>query len=169
MSKGEFVLAQPVNIIVDGYTLDYGMVEGIYYPYMIMKKLEDVTLKDIVYGGEYKEAVSGIKRIREMKSVEEVVFPPARKVMDIENTEANMKLIYSYFRNKGAVSRDELDSSTSDLKQYMNRVDFASGETEQMNSNAFRNVLAYTLGDIYNANLNACFECECSIERRRHK
>ena len=169
MSKCEFVLALPINIIADVYTVDYGLIEGIYYPYMIMKKLEDGTLKDIVYGGEYKEAVSGIKRIREMKSVEEVVFPPARKVMDIENTEANMKIIYSYFRNKGAVSRDELDSSTSDLKQYMNRVDFASGETEQMNSNAFRNVLAYTLGDIYNANLNACFECECSIERRRHK
>ena len=112
MSKGEFIIAQPINIIVDGYTIDYGMVEGIYYPYMIMKKLEDGTLKDIVYGGEYKEAVSGIKRIREMKSVEEVVFPPARKVMDIENTEVNMKLIYSYFRNKGDVSRYELDSST---------------------------------------------------------
>lgn len=169
MSKGEFILAKPINIIVDGYTLDYGMVEGIYYPYMIMKKLEDGSVKDVVYGGEYKETVSGLKRIREMKSVEEIAFPPVKKVMDIEDTEANRELIALYIRNKGAIPKDKLDSSTSPLKQYMNRVDFASGETEQMNSNAFRNVLAYTLGDIYNANLNACFECECSIERRRHK
>lgn len=169
MSKGEFILAQPVNIIVDGYTLDYGLVEGIYYPYMIMKKLEDGTLKDIVYGGEYKETVSGLKRIREMKSVEEIAFPPVKKVMDIEDTEANRNLIALYIRNKGAIPEDKLDSSTSPLKQYMNRVDFASGETEQMDSEMFKTVFAFTLGDIYNANMNACFECECSIERRRNR
>ena len=48
MSKDEFVLVQPVNIIVDGYTLDYGLVDGIYYPYMIMKKLNDgKQMKDV--------------------------------------------------------------------------------------------------------------------------
>ena len=31
MSKDEFVLVQPINIIVDGYNLDYGLVDGIYY------------------------------------------------------------------------------------------------------------------------------------------
>ena len=169
MSKCEFVLAQPINIIADVYTVDYGLIEGIYYPYMIMKKLEDGTLKDIVYGGEYKEAVPGMKRIREMKSIEEVVFPPVRKVMDIENTEANMALIASYIKNKGVIPDVELRIATSDLKEYMNRVDFASGETEKLDSFKFKKILAFTLGDIYNANMNACFDCECRIERRRHK
>ena len=63
MSKDEFVLVQPVNIIVDDYTLDYGLVDGIYYPYMIMKKLNDGTFKDIVYGGEYKPATSGTRNL----------------------------------------------------------------------------------------------------------
>lgn len=169
MSKDEFVLVQPVNIIVDGYTLDYGLVDGIYYPYMIMKKLNDGTFKDIVYGGEYKPATSGTRRIRELNGTEEVVFPPVRKVMDIEKTDANMELVYSYARNKGAVSETVLEESSSVLKPYLNRIDYASGKSEIMNSEMFKTVFAFSVNDIYKANLNACFECECSIERRRNK
>lgn len=166
MSKNEYVLVQPVNIIVDDNTFDYGLVDGIYYPYMIMKKLEDGSVKDVVYGGDYKVALSGSKRIRELKSVEEVAFPPVKKIMDIEDTEVNRDFIALYIKNKGAIPEDELESSSSTLKQYMNRVDLASGKTEQMNSDMFKNIFAFTLGDIYNANMNACFELECSIERR---
>lgn len=74
MSKCEFILAQPINIIADVYTVEYDLIEGI-------------------------------------------------------------------IKNKGVIPDLELRIATSDLKK-----------------------LAFTLGDIYNANMNACFDCECRIE-----
>ena len=80
-----------------------------------------------------------------------------------------MELVYSYARNKGAVSETVLEESSSVLKPYLNRIDYASGKSEIMNSEMFKTVFAFSVNDIYKANLNACFECECSIERRRNK
>lgn len=169
MLKGEFLLIQPINIIVGEETFNYGLLDGIYYPYMVARKTSEHTCKDILFGGEYILTDCEEKKFADIKQIKEIAFPPARKVMEIDETSDNMRLVELYVLNQGPIPKEKLEESTSALRDYFNRVDYASGEQERLPIEIFKTVFKFSIDDIYNANVCASNECEHKLEEIKHK
>jgi len=169
MPKGELLLIQPINIIVEDETFNYGLLEGIYYPYMVARKTGEHTCKDILFGGEYILTDCEEKKFADIKQIKEIAFSPARKVMKIDEIPDNMSLVQLYMLNRGPVPNEKLQESSSVLRDYFNRVDYASGKEERLPMNIFEKVFKFSISDIYNANTCASNECEYKLEEIKHK
>ena len=169
MSKNDFILIQPINVDVNEDTFNYGLLYGIYYPYLVAKKVGKDTCKDVLFGVKYQLVESKETKFDDVKQIEEIAFLPAKKVLDIDKNVDNMRLVNLYLQYRGAIPQEELEGINSKLREYFNRVDYAYSDKEVLPPAIFKTVLEFAVGDIYNANVAASFVCEAKLDKENHK